>query len=88
MHIQIGEIKYPNKKATPLAELNYHIFNSTNGVFDSYQLKTSVRMQPKLLSKYSASRYWLMEYYMLEFEQHGEARAAYGEQLQKKFCAM
>lgn len=56
MHIQIGEIKYPNKKATPLAELNYHILNSTNGVFDSYQLKTPVRMQPKLLSKYSASR--------------------------------
>lgn len=30
------------------------------------------------------SRNWLMGYYIVEFEQHGEDRAAYGEQLLKK----
>lgn len=30
------------------------------------------------------SRNWLMGYYIVEFEQHGKDRAAYGEQLLKK----
>ena len=38
----------------------------------------------KAVNQYQTMRNWLIGFYIVEFEQNGEDRAAYGEQLLKK----
>ena len=55
------------------------LVNHINGIQNTLQAQTAHAVNLAL-----TSRNWLMGYYIVEFEQHGEDRAAYGEQLLKK----
>ena len=55
------------------------LVNHINGIQNTLQAQTAHAVNLAL-----TSCNWLMGYYIVEFEQHGEDRAAYGEQLLKK----